>query len=602
MFISVKKHHMLYSFKFSSRLNRAVLPLASILSISMAGCGGGDNNVGQSMPPNPGVGLNPAILSGSVTVNGNPQPWSTVVTFDRPFTGTVNVGVVDTSGVIAPSSVTVTPQGGASYKVSMNTAALLGAGNYSGNLQLRACQDSVANCTQPLPGSPWQLPYSLTVLPSLASAENQCTSLDAQKTWVRSYVNEAYLWYRDVPTVNPANFSTPIDFFNALPVRTLTASGKPRDQFSFAVDSATWNATIIEGQSIGYGMQISLSDDGVIRVLYVEPESPAATAGVARGDTIVSINGQPLATLTDEFLSNVFLRPTAGQTYSFTVRSPLGVQRTFSMTSALVTTSPVLSTQVLNVGGAKIGYIVFNGFSLPAQDQLISAFKTLRNANIDDLVLDLRYNGGGFVAIASQLSYMIGGSTTEGKVFSGSRFNEKRINDNNDKNNEIGFISLRYDPNTQLETNTQLPTLGLNRVFVLTTGGTCSASESVINGLRGIDFQVITLGSTTCGKPYGFTGKENCGITYFPIEEQGYNAKGFGDYADGFAPNCPVADDLTRPLGDPTEGMLAAALSHRATGKCPTTSLTRSGQAAGSALPEARVLRSPLLENRYHLR
>ena len=590
---------MMKTFQVTRFPRQANIALLGILSLSIVGCGGGDTSQ-VSTSQNYTAKFTPAMLSGSITVSGNAQPWSTVVTFDRTLTGTVNLGIVDSTGLIPPSSVTVTPQGGASYKVSMNTSVLLGAGNYSGNLQLRACRDAVETCAQPLPGSPWQLPYSLSALPSLASAENQCTSLDAQKTWVRSYMNDAYLWYRDVPAVNPMNFSTPIDFFNALPVRTLTPSGKPRDQFSFAVDSATWNADINEGQSIGYGMQTSQGSDGVVRVLYVESGSPAATAGVSRGDAILKLDGQPLASIVPQALLEALFPSKTGQVRSFTVRSVSGLERTFSMTSALVTTSPVLSTQVLNVGGAKIGYIVFNGFTLPAQDQLISAFNTLSSAKVDDLVLDLRYNGGGFVFIAAQLSYMIAGSTTNGKVFSSSRFNEKRVTDMQDKNNEMNFFSFRYDPMTGNETNTKLPTLGLKRVFVLTTNGTCSASESVINGLRGIDFEVITVGSTTCGKPYGFTGKENCGITYFPIEEQSYNAKGFGDYADGFAANCTVLDDLSYPLGNPSEGMLSAALSRRATGQCPVSSLSASSQAAGTALFESRLLRRPLLENMYH--
>ncbi len=93
-------------------------------------------------------------------------------------------------------------------------------------------------------------------------------------------------------------------------------------------------------------------------------------------------------------------------------------------------------------------------------------------------------------------------------------------------------------------------------MFVLTGNGTCSASEAIINGLRGVDVQVIQIGATTCGKPYGFYPQDNCGTTYFSIEFKGVNAKGFGDCADGFSPatparlpaqlpGCSVADDFT---------------------------------------------------------
>ena len=584
---------------FRSRRHPAVAGAtfcAIVAALALSGCGGGD----PAPPPPPttfSASFQPQALSGSVTVGGNPQPWTTTVTLDRVPDGAVNFGVVDTAGVLAPASVSVVPQGGASYQVSLVTSGSLGAGNYSGNLQLRACRDSAATCAQPLPGSPWPLPYTLSALPSLASVANQCNSLDARKSWVRSYVNDAYLWYREVPAANPAAFSTPEAYFSALKVTTPTASGKPRDLFSVAIDNASFEA-ITTGEDLGYGMSISRGDGGAVRVLYVEPGSPASAVGVTRGDTIVSVDGLPVATGPEAVILAALFPSAAGRTHSFTLRSVAGAQRTVSLQSLKVTSTPVLSTQVLNVGGARIGYILFTGFVVSAQDQLIAAIQNLSNARIDDLVLDLRYNGGGLLTIGAQLGYMIGGAKTQGKVFERLVFNEKRTQDASDS--VLEFETFRYDPVTFDKTTTRLPSLGLGRVFVLTTGSTCSASESVINGLRGVDVEVIVLGSTTCGKPYAFSGKQNCGMTYLPVEAAGVNAKGFGDYADGFAPACAVADDLARPLGDPSEGMLAAALSRRATGQCPPTAQDLPARIAGMAVaPEGRVLRNPLRENKY---
>jgi carboxyl-terminal processing protease len=114
-----------------------------------------------------------------------------------------------------------------------------------------------------------------------------------------------------------------------------------------------------------------------------------------------------------------------------------------------------------------------------------------------------------------------------------------------------------------------LPRLALPRAFVLTTGGTCSASEAVINGLRGVGVEVVIIGDTTCGKPYGFSRRDNCGVAYFPIEFQGVNALGFGDYAGGFAPTCALPDDFDHALGAPNERLLSAALKYVDTGSCP---------------------------------
>jgi len=250
-----------------------------------------------------------------------------------------------------------------------------------------------------------------------------------------------------------------------------------------------------------------------------------------------------------------------------------------------------------NVGGARVGYLTFNDHIEAAEGQLVTAFADFARQGVTDLVLDLRYNGGGFLYIASQASYMIaGGARTSGRVFERLRFNRKRVADNNDPANALPFFALTSGrAHSGIGANQPLPQLNLAHVFILTTGGSCSASESIINGLRGIGVTVHLIGATTCGKPFGSVAKDNCGISYFPIEFQGTNDAGFGDFADGFAPTCAVADDLTRPLGDPSEGMLATALAYRATGACPAQDIVRR-QAAHEV---GHLVRSPLRENKF---
>ena len=151
------------------------------------------------------------------------------------------------------------------------------------------------------------------------------------------------------------------------------------------------------------------------------------------------------------------------------------------------------------------------------------------------------------------------------------------------------FYNVTLGPPFNAVPGQALPTLDLPRVYVITGGGTCSASEAIMNGLRGVGIEVIQIGSTTCGKPYGFYATDNCGTTYFTIQFRGVNELDFGDYTDGFSPNntpgaagptvlpgCSIADDFTRLLGDPTEGRLAMALAFRdgqactaATGSAP---------------------------------
>ena len=238
----------------------------------------------------------------------------------------------------------------------------------------------------------------------------------------------------------------------------------------------------------------------------------------------------------------------------------------------------------ISVMGAsgKVGYMLFTDHSSVAQDKLIDAIASLQAQGINDLVLDMRYNGGGYLYVAEALASMVAGPSADGKVFERLQFNDKRATDTADGTFPFSTQVL-YSAGGKYSTGDTLPALSLPRLYVLTTDSTCSASESVINSLRGVDVNVVLIGSTTCGKPYGFTRRDNCGEALYPIEFQGFNNKGFGDYANGFAPSCTVGDDFEHALGDPAESMLSAALLHMSTGQCPATSSVAARDVARSA-------------------
>jgi hypothetical protein len=178
-----------------------------------------------------------------------------------------------------------------------------------------------------------------------------------------------------------------------------------------------------------------------------------------------------------------------------------------------------------------------------------------------------------------------GNSRTNGKTFELLQFNAAAGNVNpvtGDANQPIPFYSTGLG--FSVANGANLTSLNLPRVFILSTSGTCSASEAVLNGLRGVDVEIILIGDTTCGKPFGFFPTDNCGETYFTIQFRGVNDKNFGDYSDGFVPmnsnfvfgvkvaGCVVPDDLDHELGDVNEGLLAAALQYRIDGTCPAVS------------------------------
>ncbi|MNL26770.1 Peptidase family S41 [compost metagenome] len=224
----------------------------------------------------------------------------------------------------------------------------------------------------------------------------------------------------------------------------------------------------------------------------------------------------------------------------------------------------------------------------------MNAIGELRAKQATELVVDLRYNGGGLLDLASELAFMVAGeANTRGKTFEATRFNAKHTERDPVTGRTLDPIlfwstasgfSVPYDQ--------PLPSLDLRRVYVLTGPDTCSASEAFINGLRGIDIDVIQIGGTTCGKPYGFYPQDNCGTTYFSVQFDGVNAKGFGGYADGFTPTCFVPDDFGHALGDSQEALLAAALAHQVTGACPALPAGRLAKSAVAG-PAAPLLRKP---------
>ena len=416
----------------------------------------------------------------------------------------------------------------------------------------------------------------------------QGTSED-ENNWLRSWSNHLYLWYDEIVDVDPASLPTD-EYFEQMKTFELSPSGASKDKFHFTIPTDEWISISQSGIQGGYGatfVLLSASPPRQVVVAYTEPNTPATApqANLQRGDTILEIDGVDVINGSDVDALNAGLFPGDNETHTFLIEQIDGTRREVTMVSAQITSTPVQNVATVETETGLVGYMTFNDHIRPAEEQLVAAVNQLDASNISDLVLDLRYNGGGFLDIANELAFMIAGpSAATGQVFEELQFNDKHPDFN-------PVTGERLEP-TNFHTTTQgfslgsgnpLPSLNLSRVFVLTGPRTCSASESIINSLRGIDLEVIQIGGTTCGKPYGFYAFDNCGTTYFSIQFRGVNNRNFGDYTDGFSPEnllpaegvpipgCEVSDDFTRQLGDPQEGRFRAALQYREDGTCPTT-------------------------------
>ena len=216
--------------------------------------------------------------------------------------------------------------------------------------------------------------------------------------------------------------------------------------------------------------------------------------------------------------------------------------------------------------------MAYHEFIIASEGGLDRGFSQFIKAGATELVLDLRYNGGGSVLFARALASMIGGKRLDDKTFVDLRFNA---------NHSAWSFEMPFTTNIGILPGPVLE--GLQRVVIITSPGTASASELVINALRPF-MPVVLVGETTYGKPYGFQPKEACGTVYSAVAFESFNALGQGGFTDGFRPTCEVPDDLDHALGDPAEGKLSAALYYLANGTCPV----RSSQ-AGGALARAKA-------------
>lgn len=401
----------------------------------------------------------------------------------------------------------------------------------------------------------------LVALPAQAqSGPRNCTTL-SQNMFVRDALDEYYLWYQELPRLNPANYSSPESYLDAVRFRPLD------ETFSYITSRASNEAFYGESQFVGFGFSTQVS--GLeMRVLQVFPDSPASEAGLGRGDRITQINGVAVSQLIQSgAIGNAFGASEVGVTSAVVFRTRVDEERRASMTKRVVTIPTVSLTRTFDVEGRRVGYLLFRNFVNPSYQALDEAFAALREAGATELVLDVRYNGGGLVDVAVHLASLIGGVPTQGRVLATYQHNDKNTALNED---------LRFETAPE-------QALGLSRLFVLATRSSASASELVINGLRP-HIPVIVIGDSTYGKPVGQYGFTFCDKVLAPVAFKLVNANGEGDFFGGIPPDCRAGDDVEHDLGSAEEASLAEALTFVRTGACSAPQTARAARAAAPAL------------------
>lgn len=389
------------------------------------------------------------------------------------------------------------------------------------------------------------------------------------------YAETAYLWYNNLPTAAkflPLNFSGPGAVIEAVRgYSEKSAAGKNRDIWSFVMDKTEWN-NLGSGNSKNFGAYYRFAANGDFFIRQVFSNSDMGRQGVKRGWKVISFGG--LTPQNNETFINSFLAALNQNTLEIKFELPDKSQKTLNLTQKDYITDTIQSIKVFDEGSKKIGYFCFTDFlGDDTSKQLENLFADFKSKGVNELVIDLRYNGGGYVNLATQLINHIAPQSAAGKVMFTYQYNDKLKSIN---------TSTKITPTTNL---------GLSKIVVITTKNSASASELLINSLKP-HMDVKIVGSASHGKPVGFPIIPLAKYIVAPVAFKTVNSAGQADYYEGFKPDYPEADDLTKNFGDPTELCLKVALEYLKTGKVITNS-TKNARVLASNNMEVTNIKLP---------
>lgn len=393
--------------------------------------------------------------------------------------------------------------------------------------------------------------------------------------WIYEEMSFFYYWNGDIPDEEPSGDEEPEPYFNSLLNST--------DQFSYISDDAEALKEEISGTIVAMGFSsafgVFTNSDALFAVVeYVYPNSPADAAGLERGDIIIEINGEDLN-------DDNYLELTSNDGFSVTLGRYNGsyissTKEIIDIGTGIIELNPVIHYEVKEVENIKVGYLVYVDFIAGEDDiwlnNLGDALAYMQQQDVSELVLDLRYNPGGEVSVAKYLaSALAPASVVDGaEILVNFQYNDVLQEYFLDRQGtDSPNLNVRFSEN---ENN-----LNLTNLYVLTTGGTASASELVINGLKPY-MNVVIIGEPTYGKFYGSyllydesdPPKHNWAIA--PVVLKYANVNGVTDFVNGLDPDVYLQDNMleAKPFGDDSDPLLAAALTMIAGGDLSTSRLS----------------------------
>ena len=369
---------------------------------------------------------------------------------------------------------------------------------------------------------------------------------------------DIYLWYNQIPTSFDArSYNDPVKIMEAIrPYSIEPGFTDAVDRYSFAIAKDEWDA-MSEGMSAvavgtaangNIGLTALFRVEGDLRVRLVEPESPAGRAGIRRGWRITRVNDNDNITTSNAtfLVDNIY----NSASVSLTFLKPDGSSQTINLNQSHYAEKPVYLDSVFNINNRNIGYLVLNSFLGDQQGiyaEFDRVFAKFQAAQVSDVIVDLRYNGGGYVSVQERLANYLVNASANGNVMMKQTYNAKNTN-----KNETTLFRKQGSIN-------------LNRLYFIVSRATASASELLINNLKPyMDVQMV--GNTTYGKPVGFYPVPVGDWYIFPVSFKTTNRNGEGNYFNGLNVNSRIADGLDKEWGDLSESCLANVIRNIASG------------------------------------